>query len=149
MNPIEENTRRNPYPEPPANHEPITAMEQNLRQRLSGAVGVLKGPLWVPLIERGLNKTWIRMCGEPGPGDRIVYDIEFFKKANNEAVCVARLSDETEAENLCQRLNQKDPTVRELGWVYVKDKDSITHQEVDYYQMEGRFWVVKKLVGPK
>jgi hypothetical protein len=143
--------RRPPYPRPPDDHAPITAPEVTLRQRLTNVVGTLKGPLWMPLINKGFNKAWIRIIGdELGPQDQIVYDVEFYPKGRPLGeVCLARLTNEDEANNLCTRLNLKDPTLRELAWLYIQDRDRVTHDDVDYYQMEGRFHVTKKLVGQK
>jgi hypothetical protein len=143
--------RRHPYPRPPEDHAPITAPEQTLRQRLTNVVGTMKGPLWMPLINKGCEKAWLRIIGdELGPQDQIVYDVDFYPKGRPFGeVCLARLTNEDEANNLCTRLNLKDPSLRELAWLYIQDRDGVTHDDVDYYQMEGRFWVTKRLVGMK
>lgn len=138
------------YPTPPEGQEHFTDPELTVKEQCADILKEIRGPFWVPRIERGLQKAWMLMCGQPGPQDQDVYDIEFYQKDDSTgSTCFARLSDKSEAEALCKRLNTKDPALRKLSWLRITETHPITGQVYDHYAIDGRFYVIPKRVGPK
>ncbi len=149
-------------------HPPVESLTLSVSDRLRAAIATLKGPLWIPLIDRTTQKVFDRLLNGPGPYDlptRRVFDVCFYEKGGSlldGGNMIVRLADEASANALCQRLNQFDPEVRELTWLnteatfYVPDTsrpDAFSSEVKDCYDLakagKGRFWVVPTIVGPK
>lgn len=148
-------------------HEPVTPMNLSVSQKLKNALAPLKGPLWIPLLEQGCENLFARVIHGSGPYEdpvKEVYDIKFFEKGAgllSDSALIVRLVDRASADALCERLNNQDPSVKELTWLSTKGKehtggsyiDAANWKEVDYYELavngKGRFVVISSVVSPK
>lgn len=145
------------YPSPPAEHEPITAMDLTFKQKLADkASKYIQGPYWAPTLEQKCESLWESLGGR-GPLDQIVYDVCFFKKSDSitdTATCVTRFveAEKGQADALCERLNHHDDSVRNIPWVRVTGSNRQmdgSEEPYDLYEQTGRFEVIKRMVGPK
>src|SRR5579883_1610402 len=130
------------YPE----HEKVAPMELTITQKLKDALATMKGPLWVPLLNRGAEKLFAYVIWGSEPivaPDKRVYDIEFYRKGEGlfeGSDFIVRLLDRDSAYALTERLNNRDPALEELTWFhkFLQDVDYRTKVKINYYEMAGR-----------
>jgi len=141
-------SRYGPYPIAPndVKIEPPTA---SLLESISANTRhLISGPFWLPMFDNIANKAWNSLTSDEH--QRICYRIEFFGKGCG-SVTIAGFSDKDNAENFCKRLRLKDQSLRVADvskWARIVDVDR-DGSPIDYYTIQGQFFVIPTNVSPK